>query len=471
MKVLLIEDDSEFVTALVEIVNDEAENVQVKIARSRNSAEEYIKSEFFDLILLDLNIPTLDDHLDQTPAHGHSVFATIRLQLPGAPIMILTGSSGEDFIHSLLEHSEKANIWGSGPTQLVSFHRKHSLDTFPNVFRAYASQVQALSAIELHRNGLKLSDEEDRLIRIFAKKVNAARCSIAQIGGGLSGSRVFRLSLTNVGGRVVHDVVCKLSSGEVIKDEGDRYNQHVARLPPEATPRKLEVIEHGAGNKCGVFYGLADGFKRNAFDVASGASDHQLPFIKNLAELLKKWTSPVEGQSNIGDIRERFLSHDKFVALRPRLELSWIEGFEKQRIQTKRGCAHGDLHGLNVMVSDENIPILIDYGDVGEGPASIDPITLELSLFFHPDGPLRNSEWPSVELAKTWGALDEYLVGCPCPEFIRGCRNWAIEIAAGDREIAAVAYGYLVRQLKYPEVNKDRVEALLHGIKALYNQT
>ncbi|RYZ91575.1 MAG: response regulator, partial [Proteobacteria bacterium] len=245
MNVLLIEDDPDFITALVEIVNDSGDNVQIKVASSRNSAEQFLTSDFFDLIVLDLNIPTLDGELDQDPAHGHSVFASSRLQSPGTPVIILTGSSGEDFIHSLLQHSEKADIWGSGTSPLIAFHRKHSLDTFPDLFSIYANQIQALSAIELHRNGLKLSEEEDRLIRIFAKKVDAARCSVAQIGGGLSGSRVFRLSLRNGGGDIIHDVVCKLSTNEIIKDEGERYNKHVARLPPEATPRKLEVIEHG----------------------------------------------------------------------------------------------------------------------------------------------------------------------------------------------------------------------------------
>jgi CheY-like chemotaxis protein len=471
MKVLLIEDDDEFVTALVEIVSEKALAVKVKVAKSRNSAEEYIKSEFFDVIILDLNIPTLDNYLDQAPVHGHSVFASIRMKLPGAPIIILTGSSGEDFIISMLEHSEKANIWGNGSIQLVSFHRKHSLDTFPDLFGAYSSQIESLSVIELQRNNLKLSDEEDRLVRIFSKKLGAVRCSIMQIGGGLSGSRVLRLKLTNSGGGAIHDVICKLSSTQVIKDEGERYNRHISRLPPEATPRKLEVIEHGAGNGCGVFYGLAEGFTRNAFDIVSDLEEHQSVFIKNLSDLMQKWTSHVEGQSNIGDIRRKFLSDQKFLEVQSILKSSWIEGFEKQNIQTKRGSAHGDLHGLNVLVSNDGVPILIDYGDVDEGPASIDPITLEFSLFFHPNGPLRNCEWPSIDIAKKWGIIDQYLVGCPCPEFILSCRKWATKIAAGDREIAAVAYSYLIRQLKYPEVNRDRVEALLHGVKELYDQT
>jgi hypothetical protein len=44
--------------------------------------------------------------------------------------------------------------------------------------------------------------------------------------------------------------------------------------------------------------------------------------------------------------------------------------------------------------------VIIDYGEVGEGTASLDPVTLELSLLFHPKGPLRPSgaafgAWPT----------------------------------------------------------------------------
>jgi hypothetical protein len=114
---------------------------------------------------------------------------------------------------------------------------------------------------------------------------------------------------------------------------------------------------------------------------------------------------------------------------------------------------------------------LIDYGDIADGPPALDPVTLELSGIFHPDGVFYSSEWPSVETAKKWGELDAYLSGCPHRDFVRGCRAWALDVAAGSREIAATAYSYLLRQLKYADTNKDRALALIEGVRAYYQST
>ena len=149
-------------------------------------------------------------------------------------------------------------------------------------------------------------------------------------------------------------------------------------------------------------------------------------------------------------------------------ELDWIPDFENREVQTHWGCIHGDLHGCNVLVSSAGATVLIDYGDVGEGPASLDPVTLELSLLFHPDIVDAAGAWPSNEQAKSWGNLDAYLVDCPFPEFIRQCREWTIRIAAGNRDVAASAYSYLVRQLQYDDTDKARAIALLEGVKSFY---
>ena len=471
MKILIIEDDSDFVTALVEIVSEIQVDKSLKIVKSRDSALKTISEDFFDLILLDLKIPTSDESLDEEPAHGHAVFSKIRLQVPGTPIIVLTGSSGEEYIPTLLAHSERSEIWGGSPLQLVSFHRKHLLDSFPDVLKKYVSEFNGLASVELNRNGTNLLVQEDRLIRIFCKKFDGVRCSITKIGGGLSGSKVFRLILTNSGGALIHDVICKISDLATIQDEGKRYNLFIARLNPDATPRKLSVLEFGGGDMCGVFYGLAEGFNRTAFDMINCADPSPNTFLASLKGILAKWTSNVEAPTKILEIRRAFISDTKFSDVRDLASIPWIDKFENYTIQSKQACSHGDLHGLNVLVSNEGIPILIDYGDVANGPASVDPITLELSLFFHPDGPLKNSIWPTGESAEMWGELDSYLIGCPCPEFVRSCRNWAAEVAVGDREVAAVAYAYLVRQLKYDNVDIDRVNSLLSGVKKFYDRT
>jgi hypothetical protein len=122
-----------------------------------------------------------------------------------------------------------------------------------------------------------------------------------------------------------------------------------------------------------------------------------------------------------------------------------------------------------VLVAADATSVLIDYGTVGIGPASLDPVTLELSLFFHPQGPfhpegqLAGCGWPLEQQIINWGNPDQYLAECPAQHFIKECRDWARTIAAGNREIAAAAYSYLMRQLKYPDTDKSLALSLLNS--------
>ena len=129
------------------------------------------------------------------------------------------------------------------------------------------------------------------------------------------------------------------------------------------------------------------------------------------------------------------------------------------------------MHGENVLVSADGSAVFIDYGDVGEATASHDAITLELSLLFHPKGPLRGGAWPTHAQAGSWGDLDRYVEGCPAETFVRECRAWAGRAAAGNREVAVTAYAYLMRQLKYEDTDKVLALALLAGAKALFDAT
>ena len=59
MRVLVVEDDLEFVSDLVSAIGS-AVKAEVVIAHSRDSALEKLSHEFFDLVVLDLKLPTTD---------------------------------------------------------------------------------------------------------------------------------------------------------------------------------------------------------------------------------------------------------------------------------------------------------------------------------------------------------------------------------------------------------------------------
>lgn len=280
-----------------------------------------------------------------------------------------------------------------------------------------------------------------------------------------------RVRITDSGGARVHDAVAKLGPPKDVQDEANRFDKLVSRLDPAATPRKLATLEFGAGALAGIFYGLAEGFEASAFDLALCQNGRAMAAINGVAAATQRWTDGVaQTRRSVRDVRRRVLGDDALVTILAAYAINWAKTFESVEVQTRWACIHGDLHGSNILVAANGAAVLIDYGDVGDGPASLDPITLELSLLFHPHR-VNLGVWPSLDQALNWGLLDAYLEGCPAAEFVRGCRQWASRISAGNREMAASAYGYLIRQLKYADTNKELALALLQGVKVFYDST
>ena len=143
MNILVVEDSNEYIEEISSIINTEAKDCSLTICKHLTSAMQEIKNNYFDLIILDLSIPTDDNSLDESPNHGHSVLRNARVEASGTPIIVLTGSSAEDFIESMLEMSEKSNVWGSNcEIQLVAFHQKHKLDNFPIKLKPYTDNIK-----------------------------------------------------------------------------------------------------------------------------------------------------------------------------------------------------------------------------------------------------------------------------------------------------------------------------------------
>lgn len=467
INVLIVEDEPDYSRILGKLIVNNSYKIY---ADNCESAIQSIDENFLDLIILDLNIPLNNNPNSTTsPNHGHTVFAHARVQSPGTPIIVLTGSSAEDFISSLVDGNTKLDLWGNGQDMsMVAFHTKHNLDKFPILLDKYLNTLDRLSNIEINKNNLSLIPEQDRLIRIFALKYKGVRVEVSKISGGLSSAKVFRLKLTNSTGDVIVNSICKIGSNKTIKSEHTNYESFISRLTQEATPRKLAIIEHGAKDHAAVFYSLADGFIYNMFDKVS--EGHEISdLVHRVESLLTSWNATSEHRVPISNIR-RLLLEDKDLELiiqRP----EWIGEFEKKEIQVKMGCAHCDLHGFNILISESNIPVLIDYGDIAPAPSCLDPITLELCIHYHPESRYLNIGWPTIEQAKRWFDLEYYLANCPCPEYITSCREWAERTVAGKRELAAGFYAYLIRQMKYPNTNKELTLAFMDGAKNLYDET
>jgi CheY-like chemotaxis protein len=471
-RILLVEDDLRGIEAVREILKEYAASIQIFVASNRDDAIGLIEAEFFDLMILDLTIPADVANEHANPEYGFAVFGRAKDVAPGMPILLLTASTVESFVPAIIARTQQIDIWTNGKLGTVAVHAKLRIDTFQKVIAPYIQGANGLETVELDRANLQLPIEQQRLLRMFARRYQATRCEVRRVGGGLSGNDVFRVRLFNAQGGLVSHSIAKVGSIQAIQSETARYQQYVSLLKPDATPRLLVAIEFGAKATAAAFFGLTEGHASTLFQFAAQNHAATAEAVRGTARHLEPWTNAAQqGMRTVRDVRRRLVSDSLQSELLQNFPLPWAEAFEATAVQTKWGCVHGDCHGGNLLLTDAGLPAVIDYGDVDLGPLSLDPIALELSLLFHPDGPLVSGVWPDAATAAKWGDLDEYLVGCPNPEIIRVCREWARKVAAGDREIAASAYSYLLRQLKYQDTNKQRALSLLSGVKTLYDNT
>jgi CheY-like chemotaxis protein len=174
--VLIVEDEADFIDELSQVFAELPSHTKLSVANSRETAFALLETEFFDLIVLDLKIPTIDGALDADPRHGHAVFARAQIIAPGTPILVLTGSPAEDFIPTMLQGKQQVDIWGEGRTVgTVIFLQKIRIDECPATLAPIAAAVQGLAEVELDRGGVNLTLADERLIRIFAKRAGGAR--------------------------------------------------------------------------------------------------------------------------------------------------------------------------------------------------------------------------------------------------------------------------------------------------------
>lgn len=266
--ILIVEDDDEYIAELQQMIAETGGPAVPTFVTNRDDAVAKLENGYFDFAILDLKIPTAAGNTDFDPEHGKYVFHHVRKVSPGTKILVLTGSPSDDFIAPLLAQKHDSDIWSEGAkVDTVEFLKKIDIDQAPEKISRVVSAIHALSDIELQTNGLNLSTGEDRLIRIFSKHFKALTCSVHPIGAGKSGARPLRLKMFDQTGAPIREVVAKLGELPKMQDEDARYDEHVVLLDGAATPRKMKLLEFGAGALAGLFYQLASGHDASIFKV------------------------------------------------------------------------------------------------------------------------------------------------------------------------------------------------------------
>lgn len=461
MRVLVVEDDQDFLATIVEALSGEVPGIELVTARSRDSAFLQVPAVPFDLVICDLKIPTQDGALDEDIQHGLAVHGRCRETVPGTPVLVLTafGLLAIDYLASLLTDSPREVFVGNGrPVPMTDFVQKGKFGDFVAKVSAFAEQIAKLEDVEIVTEpaNLALSFSTKRTLRIMASRKGGRQVRVIELGGGLSSAQILRVRVSNENGVTTALAVGKLGKLKILQSEQARYERHVLPLlQPGSFAARLDEVRAGAGDAGGLFYSLADDFDRSLFDVLAADPQAGAALVPVVRALERRWLDSAQQRTRkIREVRRSFVSDEELADERAVLDQMGCIPFEERDVVLNQCPQHRDLHGLNVLVGNDGRPLLIDYGEVDISAASHDPVSMELSVLFHPKGRATVGAWPTPEQARRWAHVEEYVRECPVADFIRACRIWALDVSAGPREVYVQAYSYSLRQLPYPDTPK-----------------
>ena len=456
LRVLIVEDDKRVATRLKERLSEMKPSIDSVIATSLSSGVAALRSQEFDFIICDLRLPPQDGGVNTAEVHGLAVYSEAHTICPGTPRLFFTGFATSQNVREQLSSGGTHDVFGTGENYpMTRMLTKDEFSACVERLNEFNSELAILDTIgiELSSSESSLDGMETRALQLAARLLGGTSIE-ASAQGGLSGAQTLRAVVKNNDGRAHGFYFAKIDLWTRLKQERENYYLHVSpMLRIGDFPALVQEIEAGIGKRAALFYQLADGYTKSLFDVLEEHESDAISVIGALRDILAPWVNAKEKKTiRLRDIRTQRIDDETFEPYQD--VLGSAEAFEEIKLEMTTSCQHGDLHGLNVLCKTSEEVVVIDFGNVGPAPICTDPVTLELSVLFHRDSPFRNSSWPTNKQAEAWFNLEEYLVGCPVPDFIRECREWASE-TDGASALSPVVYAQSVQQLKYEDTNHE----------------
>lgn len=459
MKILLIEDDVGFAESLIHRILSAAPGVKIEFCRDKLTGMNQLSSNFFDLIILDLTIPLSPNQPAMSETNGQEIFYEAIKLSPGTPIRILTSSDPDDFILDSVTAGEKVRPWGLLKIDEIRYYKKREYSGLLADVVACYREVEEISKVEINTSGreLSLSELEVRAVKIFTRIYNGASCIIEKLSPGLSGSLILRVQVQDDQGADIVNSVAKIGTSKVQTEMDSR--EWANRLPIGACPHILLELSRSLKNVSALFY-AASSFKPY-FELFVTHPEMTAKIVPTLNGYLDGWAnSRKRGALTVSEVRRRFVTDDFLLSVVAQHGIS-VGDVENCNVMICSSIVHGDFHAGNVLVDHQSLPVIIDFGDTGEGFTCVDPIALELSLIFHPDSTVRDQSIKNIE---DWPNLENYILGHPHNDFIHACRQWAYKVGGGDKAVLAIAYAHTLKQFKYETVPASVLVSLINSI-------
>jgi CheY-like chemotaxis protein len=456
MKLLVVEDKIEEAKVLQESVQD-VDNIQAHFAISRDSALVKINSDEFDLVILDLQIPPNDGSLAAHVDHGMMVLETLQQIQPWSAVYFFSAFGTVTRVRDILDRNRQEDIFGSGdPQSMIRFIEKSELTECTNAIKAYAAMLSELEKIVYEGSDINsLSNEHIRLLKLFARGLKGTKVNAEILTGGKSATKTMKILVRDECDSVKSVAVAKLGKSLKVKDELDGFKEHVSPiLPVGSFAHHISSINVGARSYGGNFFGLANQYPSNVYQVLATDEALACKVVSKLSEYEANWLKNAPSKHfSVASLRNFFMPDDKFAPYRSLFDTDWLTKMEAKEFELTWCPQHGDLHGFNVLVDDSSTPLLIDYVETRQAPAALDPIVLELSIWFHPDALFMRQHFaPDFE---KWSDLANYKHTTGYPNFTNECRQWSFGGSKNDAIGACVtAFAFCCKQLKYMDADK-----------------
>jgi len=467
MDVLLIEDEAAAADRMVKSLGRHEPEIIPRVVCSRDAALKALKEHSYDLVICDLQIPAEDGALAVAEEHGLQVASVARLVAPGTPVVLLTGFATFQNTREVAA-APLADLYGREDYALVQVFEKRERAACIERVRQHARELVSLQSVDLHFD----EDVEDaelalclrRALSVYARRNGAVQAEVSLLSG-LSGAQPGRAAFADTQGAVVATVFFKVGERSKLLDEQSRYRSHVpGSLRVGSFAPEAGSVMFGT-RRCGsLFYSLAS--RHTAPYFLAGDTGPGEGLTRAVFEELSPWHSRRRCRRvRVGDLRSAVISDERL--RKEGVDWTFAKQFEEQEVEVQIALQHGDLHGQNILVDAGESPLLIDFGDVREALSVLDAVTLEFSWVFHSGSPLKDDSWPTLEQAECWHDLETYLRGCPVPDSIRACRDYAHD--QDPAGLPVTVYVHAMRQLKYRDVPKDLALAAARGAIAAAN--
>lgn len=466
MRLLVVEDEDAVVSSIADVLDSTDELVSVS---NRGDAVELLgRDQAFDLIVCDLRIPPTDgEGLLAHEEHGQAVFAACRAHLPGTPVRFFSGKGSLDNLADALSEGGPVDLLGDGSSwKLVHVHQKrHASNFVEELLRLRDALLDLERSVDLEGDHIARTGTQ-RALRVLARQVGANKAIVRQAGShapGLSGADTLAVQFVDQTGVTRARSFVKVAEHARIDAEIEAFDRFVPTLLATGFTSRGTILRHGLRGHSAIAYVLAAGFSDNLFTLLARSEFKAIEALERISRHVDPWKPHWHNETtSVADMRRHLLTDELAAELGE--DLSEYQEYERAEVSVPIAVCHGDFHGGNLLVRGDGEPIMIDFGDVGLNWSAIDPVTLELSLVFHPASPFFSSGWPSAQAARAYLDLDSYLEGCPVPDFVRRVRNWALETLGGDDvALRSVVYAQAIRQLKYRDTDHEVARSFGRG--------